>query len=210
MEPVVKAWDDNPELLEFGGRGLLYGLLDVIVDGHLDLPAAARRPGRGGRGPAVRRAAAVRTPTCSAQTYELRRQMTGVRKVVLPMRDVADTMLRHAEAAPRERADRAATGPARPRDPRERVERHAARRGHDDLRDQAVAGRRPAQPGRPQAVRLGGDHRGADRGHRLLRPERALPRVRPVVGVRGQHASSRCCWPDRLLGVWLPAGAGWL
>ncbi|HVC72846.1 MAG TPA: CorA family divalent cation transporter, partial [Mycobacteriales bacterium] len=25
IDPVVKAWDDGPEMLEFGGRGLLYG-----------------------------------------------------------------------------------------------------------------------------------------------------------------------------------------
>jgi magnesium transporter len=35
MDPVVKAWDDAPSMFDFGGRGVLYGLLDVIVDGHL-------------------------------------------------------------------------------------------------------------------------------------------------------------------------------
>ena len=96
IDPVVKAWDDGPEMLEYGGRGLLYGLLDVIVDGHLDClqqlddrveEAEDRLFDEQPRsGTDVQR-----------QTYQLRRQMTGVRKVVLPMRDVADTMLRHAE-----------------------------------------------------------------------------------------------------------------
>jgi len=95
-DPVVKAWDDGLEMVEFGGRGLLYGLLDVIVDGYLaclqqlddQIEDAEDRlfddPPRSGT-------------DIQRQTYLLRRQLTGVRKVVLPMRDVADAMVRHAE-----------------------------------------------------------------------------------------------------------------
>jgi magnesium transporter len=98
MEPVVKAWDDNPELLEFGAGALLYGLLDVVVDGHLACLQAIDdkvedaedrlfddQPRSG--------------HDIQRQTYQLRRQMTGVRKVVLPMRDVADSLLRHVDPA---------------------------------------------------------------------------------------------------------------
>ena len=98
MEPVVKAWDDNPDLLEFGAEALLYGLLDVVVDGHLSCLQALddrvedaedrlfdEHPRSG--------------HDIQRQTYQLRRQMTGVRKVVLPMRDVADTLLRHSDPA---------------------------------------------------------------------------------------------------------------
>ena len=96
IDSVVKTWDDGPGMLDFGGRGLLYGLLDVIVDGHLEclqqlddqIEEAEDRlfdePPRAGT-------------DIQRQTYQLRRQLTGVRKVVLPMRDVADAMLRHAE-----------------------------------------------------------------------------------------------------------------
>jgi len=96
MEPVVKAWDETPEMFEFGGRGLLYGLLDVIVDGHLAcLQQLDDRVEEAEDGLFDEK---LRSDTdVQRQTYELRRQMTGVRKVVLPMRDVADTMLRHAE-----------------------------------------------------------------------------------------------------------------
>ena len=96
IDPVVKAWDDAPEMLYYGGRGLLYGLLDVIVDGYLDCLQQLddrveeaedqlfdEQPRSGN--------------DVQRQTYQLRRQMTAVRKVVLPMRDVADTMLTHAE-----------------------------------------------------------------------------------------------------------------
>jgi magnesium transporter len=98
IEPVVKTWDDNAELLEFGPKALLYGLLDVVVDGHLAVlqdiddeveDAEDRLFDEHPRsGTDVQR-----------QTYELRRQMTGVRKVVLPMRDVADVLSRHATQA---------------------------------------------------------------------------------------------------------------
>ena len=96
IDAVVKAWDDAPEMLGFGGRGLLYGLLDVVVDGYLaclqqlddQIEDAEDRlfddPPRSGT-------------DIQRRTYELRRQLTGVRKIVLPMRDVADGMLRHAE-----------------------------------------------------------------------------------------------------------------
>jgi magnesium transporter len=96
VDPVVKAWDDAPEVFDYGGRGLVYGLLDVIVDGYLaclqqlddrveesEDQLFDEQPRTGNE---VQR-----------QTYQLRRQMTMVRKVVLPMRDVADTILTHAE-----------------------------------------------------------------------------------------------------------------
>lgn len=34
MEGVVSAWDQAADLVKFGPRALVYGLLDVIVDGH--------------------------------------------------------------------------------------------------------------------------------------------------------------------------------
>ena len=96
IDEVVTAWDDGAEMLDYGALGLFYGLLDVIVDGHLaclqqlddQIEDAEDRlfddPPRTGT-------------DIQRQTYQLRRQLTGVRKVVLPMRDVADAMVRHAE-----------------------------------------------------------------------------------------------------------------
>jgi magnesium transporter len=99
IDPVVKAWDDNPELLEFGSAALLYGLLDVVVDGHLAALQAIddevedaedrlfdERPRSG--------------HDIQRQTYTLRREMTKVRKVVLPMREVADVLVRHGHPHP--------------------------------------------------------------------------------------------------------------
>jgi magnesium transporter len=96
MAPVLQVWADTPELFDYGPRGLLYGLLDVVVDGHLACLQALddrveeaedrlfdEQPRSGNE--------------IQRQTYRLRRQMTGVRKIVVPMRDVADTLLHHAE-----------------------------------------------------------------------------------------------------------------
>ena len=36
MAPVIERWDRSPDLAEFGVSFLLYGLLDVVVDGYFD------------------------------------------------------------------------------------------------------------------------------------------------------------------------------
>jgi magnesium transporter len=36
MEPVLARWDRSPDLARFGASFLLYGLLDVVVDGYFD------------------------------------------------------------------------------------------------------------------------------------------------------------------------------
>jgi magnesium transporter len=137
VDPIVSTWDDTPELLSYGPRGLLYALLDSVVDGHLaclqtldDRVEEAEdrlfdeHPSSGNE--------------IQRRTYMLRRQMTGVRKVVLPMRDVADTLLRHAELHKAEDAhgqdERAQTEMVeRLRDLRDHVVR--ANEWNDSLRD---------------------------------------------------------------------------
>jgi magnesium transporter len=36
MEPVIKRWDRSPDLAKYGVSFLLYGLLDVVVDGYFE------------------------------------------------------------------------------------------------------------------------------------------------------------------------------
>ena len=33
---MVRRWDDNSDLMKFGTRALIHGLLDVIVDGYFE------------------------------------------------------------------------------------------------------------------------------------------------------------------------------
>jgi magnesium transporter len=92
--PVVAAWDANPELMSFGARALLYGLLDVVVDGHLavleklddEVDAAEDR---------LFDPQAHSDTDGQRATYRLRRTLTGIRKVVGPMRDIADSLNRY-------------------------------------------------------------------------------------------------------------------
>lgn len=103
--PVVRSWDDNPELLEFGARSLLYGLLDVVVDGHLAV--LEKLDDRVEEAEDRLFDEKARTDTdLQRSTYHLRRTLTGIRKVVLPMRDIADVLVRHDDHQPTELTER--------------------------------------------------------------------------------------------------------
>ncbi|HZB48282.1 MAG TPA: magnesium transporter CorA family protein [Mycobacteriales bacterium] len=91
-EPVVRAWDSTPELLPFGAPALLYGLLDVVVDGHL--VAVQELDDRVEAAEDALFEEQPQSVDMHRSTYELRRTLAGVRKVVLPMREVVDTLLR--------------------------------------------------------------------------------------------------------------------
>jgi magnesium transporter len=100
-EPVVRAWDSSPDLLQYGAVALLYGLLDVVVDGHLD--AIQQLDDRVDEvEDSLFDDEQTKSMDVQRSTYELRRAMTGVRKVVVPMREMLDTMIRHHDPVPLE------------------------------------------------------------------------------------------------------------
>ncbi len=95
MDQVVQRWDENDDLIKFGPKALIHGLLDVIVDGYFetveamdeqieqiedllfdDNPKVARELQRG--------------------TFALRKALVQVRRAVLPMREVVNTVMRRA------------------------------------------------------------------------------------------------------------------
>lgn len=94
MAPVLHAWDENPDLLHSGGaRALVHGLMDTLVDGHFttiqtldddieDLEDILFEEGRTG-------------PEFLRQVYALRKDLVALRRVVLPMREVVNGLLRH-------------------------------------------------------------------------------------------------------------------
>ncbi len=90
IEEVVRAWDDNPELTEYGPASLLYGLLDVIVDGHFE--TVQRMDDRIEE---VEDELFVDRPQMDVQraTYEVRKTLVSLRKLVLPMREVVGSLL---------------------------------------------------------------------------------------------------------------------
>ena len=182
----MRRWDDNSDLLKYGVGALVHGLLDAIVDGHfeavqiLDDAMEALEDGLfddNALNGEVQRA-----------TYQIRKDLVELRRVVLPMREVINAVLRHRKDfnAPH-RTRPLVRRPLRPRPARVGMDRVAARHGHHDLRDQPVAAGRPPEQRHEEADVVGGDHRRADRRHRLLRPERPLPGLRQGMGVGQQR-----------------------
>ncbi|WP_445170288.1 magnesium transporter CorA family protein [Mycolicibacterium sp. Dal123E01] len=92
MDEVVRRWDENADLLKMGPPALLHGLLDVIVDGQFDtiqqLDDAIEALEDG-----LFDDQAV-TRTIQRSTYRLRKELVELRRVVLPMREVINTIMR--------------------------------------------------------------------------------------------------------------------
>lgn len=92
MTEVVKRWDSSKDLAKHGVAFLLWGLLDVIVDGHFEsvqqLDTASEeledalfddRP---------------RDREVQKRSFEFRKSLVLLRRIVLPMREVVNTVLR--------------------------------------------------------------------------------------------------------------------
>jgi len=93
MDRVVAQWEENSDLLTLGVGALVHGLLDVVVDGHFQtsqtmddamesLEDVLFEESAGGR--ALQR-----------RMYALRKDLVSLRRVVLPMREVVNGLLRH-------------------------------------------------------------------------------------------------------------------
>ena len=89
---VVDRWDANPDLTKFGVGYLLYGLLDYIVDGHFDsvqsLDDAVET---------LEDQVFANVPQDMAvqrRSFELRKSLVLLRRIVIPMREVANSLMR--------------------------------------------------------------------------------------------------------------------
>ena len=92
IDEVVRRWDDNADLLRKGSPALLHELLDVVVEGHFDaiqqLDDAVESLEDGlfddtGSNRTIQR-----------NTYRLRKELVELRRIVLPMREVVNTIHR--------------------------------------------------------------------------------------------------------------------
>ncbi len=97
MDDVITRWDDNADLLNLGTEppvgALLHGLLDVIVDSHFHAieildDAVELIEGRLFDDQ-------VNTQEIQRRVYRMRKELVELRRVVLPMREVVNTLLRH-------------------------------------------------------------------------------------------------------------------
>jgi magnesium transporter len=100
IDPVAARWDENQNLAKYGVVFLMWGLLDVVVDGHFQTVQQLDDKIEGleellfdpsDRGTAVQR-----------ESFELRKSLVRIRRVVLPTREVLNALMRrdiHTEAA---------------------------------------------------------------------------------------------------------------
>ena len=93
ISEVVQRWDDNADLLKYGVGALVYGLLDVIVDGHFEAAQALDDSIESLEDHLFDE----RAPTREVQRriYRVRKDLVELRRVVLPMREVVNAVLRH-------------------------------------------------------------------------------------------------------------------
>ncbi len=93
IEEVVRRWDDNSDLLQHGVGALIHGLLDTVVDSHFTAVQTLDDKMEDLEGDlfdeqtlsgAVQRA-----------TYNVRKELVARRRIVLPMREVMNAVLRH-------------------------------------------------------------------------------------------------------------------
>jgi magnesium transporter len=92
LEPILERWDGSPELAGHGVAFLLWGLLDVIVDDHF---TAVQSLDTG-----IEELEDLlfedtpRSTEVQRRSFELRKSLVLLRRVVLPMREVVNSLLR--------------------------------------------------------------------------------------------------------------------
>ncbi|GAA0911931.1 hypothetical protein Vau01_077840 [Virgisporangium aurantiacum] len=93
MASVLARWDAAPDLTRHGVAFLLHGLLDHLVDGHL---AAVQQLDDGIEqlDDLLFEEHRSQIQAVQRRSFQLRKNLVVVRRVVLPMRDVLSTLLR--------------------------------------------------------------------------------------------------------------------
>jgi magnesium transporter len=92
VEGLIRRWDDNADLTTYGVGALVHGLLDYVVDGHFDAIQSLDdqieeledllfddRP---------------HDQDVQRRSFALRKSLVHLRRVVLPMREVLNTLMR--------------------------------------------------------------------------------------------------------------------
>ena len=90
---VVDRWDSNPDLSVHGVGYLLYGLLDYIVDGHFETVQSLDDQVEGLEDDLFA-PPSFRDLGVQRRSFELRKSLVLLRRVVLPMREVLNTLIR--------------------------------------------------------------------------------------------------------------------
>jgi len=89
---IVGHWDSSPDLAQYGVGYLLYGLLDYLVDGYFAAIQALDESVEGLEDQLFSDIPQDRA--VQRRTFELRKSLVMFRRVVLPMREVMNTLMR--------------------------------------------------------------------------------------------------------------------
>jgi magnesium transporter len=98
LPELKRRWDENDDLCRFGVRALVYGMLDVLVDGHFDVVQ--------GLDDAIEELEDVlfdesgHSHLVQRRTFAIRKSLVQARRAILPMREVVNTLTRRDSALP--------------------------------------------------------------------------------------------------------------
>jgi len=92
IDGLVSRWDDNPDLARYGIGALVHGLLDFIVDSHFD--AVQSLDDEIEQLEDLLFEDVPRERDVQRRSFELRKSLVKLRRVVLPMREVVNTLMR--------------------------------------------------------------------------------------------------------------------
>jgi magnesium transporter len=92
MDAVVKRWNDNTQLCHHGVGFLLWGVLDVVIDGYFDSVQSLDDEIEGLED--LLFSTEKRSTEVQRRTYELRKSLVRIRRYVVPTREILNTLMR--------------------------------------------------------------------------------------------------------------------
>ena len=98
MDAVVQRWDDNSDLVKYGPRLLMHGLLDEIVDRYFDAVESLDASIESIEDILFEEDTKSANEV-SKRTFLLRRSLVQARRAILPMREVVNTVMRRVTDA---------------------------------------------------------------------------------------------------------------
>jgi magnesium transporter len=92
VDELVARWDEQEDLAQYGVAFLLHNLIDLVVDQHFAAVQALDTEIEGLED--LLFAERIGDQTVQRRSFELRKSLVRLRQVVLPMREVVNTLLR--------------------------------------------------------------------------------------------------------------------
>ncbi len=97
MDAVLARWDDNADLIKYGTTTLVHGLLDVIVDSHFAVAQLIDDHVEMLEDGLFDEKIKHQNRLMQQRTFRVRKDLVELRRIVLPMRDVMNAVMRHRQ-----------------------------------------------------------------------------------------------------------------